>query len=57
MFLLIISPVILIVPFNIVVETSRDVIYERFADSNPEVMPLLRDRFVVGIKVCIAVVE
>ncbi|KAH7715575.1 hypothetical protein AAVH_17013, partial [Aphelenchoides avenae] len=50
MFLLVISPVILIVPCNMIVETSRDLIYERIAGSNPDAIPLLRDRIVVGIK-------
>lgn len=38
-----------------IVVTSRDVIYEKIADSNPEVIPLLRDRIVVGIKVGVAI--
>lgn len=57
MFVLVISPVILIVPCNLIVETSREVIYETIADSNPDALPLLQDRIVVGIKVCQALIS
>lgn len=38
-----------------VVETSRDVIYETLAANNPEVIPVLQDRIFVGINVCEAI--